>query len=156
MYVVCMYPDDSSHWVGWVRPWARASGSESAAAPGRGCTVIAAVTRTLTYVTLIAVQVEHWHSTWVFLMLFKLSLRMQLAFVFKIFWSFKFDWNWNVPVCCTAPLIAWQSYWQSQWGPSSVFRGRYLVHTCRYRQISWHTCRYRNIDSLRYMQIQMH
>ena len=41
--------------VGRARPGARSS----AAAPGSGCTVIAAVTWTRTYVTLIAVQVEH-------------------------------------------------------------------------------------------------
>ena len=146
MYVAKLYVCIMMIQVGRARPWARAS----AAAPGRGCTVIATVTRTRTYVTLIAVQVEH--PTWFFLMLFK--LRMQLDFVFKIFWSF--DWNWNVPVCCTAPQTAWKSHRQFQWRLSSVSRGRYLVHTCRYRQISWHTCRYRNILVDRYMQIQMH
>ena len=56
MYVACMlYVCIMMIQVGRARPGARAS----AAAPGRGCTVIATVTRTRTYVTLIAVQVEH-------------------------------------------------------------------------------------------------
>ena len=56
MYVACMlYVCIIMIQVGRARPGALAS----AAAPGRGCTVIAAVTRTRTHVTLIAVQVEH-------------------------------------------------------------------------------------------------
>ena len=59
MYVACMLYVCSIMMIqvasGRARPGARAS----AAAPGRGCTVIATVTRTRTYVTLIAVQVEH-------------------------------------------------------------------------------------------------
>ena len=59
MYVACMlYVCILMIQVGRARPWARAS--LAAAVPGHGCTVIAAaVTRTWTYVTLIAVQVEH-------------------------------------------------------------------------------------------------
>ena len=58
MYVACMlYVCIMMIQVGLARPGARAS--LAAAAPGRGCTVIATVTRTRTYVTLIAVQVEH-------------------------------------------------------------------------------------------------
>ena len=133
--------------VGRARP--QAGALSSAAAPGRGCTVIAAVTRTRTYVTLIAVQIEH--ATWFFLMLL-------------ILFSKSFDHHdlTGIGMCqCAAqtlpaapPWTAWQSHGQSQWRPSSVSRGRYLVHTCRYRQIPWHTCRCRNIDI--YMQIQMH
>ena len=58
MYVACMlYVCILMIQVGRAGPWARAS--LAAAVPGLGCTVIAAVTRTRTYVTLIAVQVEH-------------------------------------------------------------------------------------------------
>ena len=61
MYVACMlYVCILMIQVGRARPWARRRASLAAAVPGHGCTVIAAaVTRTWTCVTLIAVQVEH-------------------------------------------------------------------------------------------------